>query len=104
MKSISRRDLVTRVLEKQPRIRRKDIAEVVHYLIEAMTEYLVAGERIELRDFGAFSTKVRKPKKTLSIHTGKTVDVPATKVCVFKPGKALKEKVAQSFKDEQEKE
>ena len=51
---------------------------------------LAEGGRVELRGFGAFSTRAREPRKGRNPRTGEAVDVPAKRVPYFKPGKEMR--------------
>ena len=66
---------------------------IAKVMIGCMSKALVAGERLELRDFGVFKTKIRKAKKGRNPRAGTPVAVPERRVVVFKAGKLLKEQV-----------
>ena len=59
---------------------------------------LVAGERIELRDFGVFSVVRRKARLARNPKTGDAVQVPEKSVVKFKPGRLLRERVSEGGK------
>ena len=65
----------------------------VDAFVEALTEALEKGERVAFPGFGVFKVKERKARKGRNPRTGKVIKIPARKVVVFTPGKALKEKV-----------
>lgn len=67
--------------------------EIVQWTFEAIIETLVAEGRIELRNFGVFEVKQRKPRKARNPRTGARVDVEAKNVVTFQPGKTMEEKV-----------
>jgi hypothetical protein len=52
--------------------------------------------RIELRNFGVFAVKKRKPRKARNPRTGRPVKVPARLVVTFKPGREMEERIRQS--------
>src|SRR5581483_274219 len=56
---------------------------------------LIQDGRIELRNFGVFEVKRRKPRKARNPRTGEKVDVEAKNVVTFKPGKEMEERVRQ---------
>ena len=58
-----------------------------------MTQALSTGERIELRGFGSFSLRYRKPRIGRNPKSGMTVNINERYVPHFKPGKNLKNKV-----------
>jgi integration host factor subunit beta len=67
--------------------------EIVQWTFEAIIETLVQEGRIELRKFGVFEVKQRKPRKARNPRTGDRVDVAAKNVVTFQPGKDMEEKV-----------
>jgi nucleoid DNA-binding protein len=67
--------------------------EIVQWAFDAITETLVQDGRIELRNFGVFEVKQRKPRKARNPRTGDSVDVAAKNVVTFQPGKKMEEKV-----------
>lgn len=69
------------------------VKKCVQLTLDAIREALVRGEKIELRNFGVFKVKVRRPRQGRNPKTGEVVPVPERKVVVFKPGLEMKEKV-----------
>jgi len=69
--------------------------EVVQRVFDGITETLLNEGRIELRNFGVFEVKKRKPKKARNPRTGATVLVPAKLVVTFKPGREMEQRVGQ---------
>ena len=67
--------------------------ELVQWTFDAIIETLVAEGRIELRNFGVFEVKQRKPRKARNPRTGDRVDVAAKNVVTFQPGKEMEERV-----------
>jgi nucleoid DNA-binding protein len=67
--------------------------EIVQWTFDAIIETLVEEGRIELRNFGVFEVKQRKPRKARNPRTGARVDVEAKNVVTFQPGKEMEEKV-----------
>ena len=67
--------------------------EIVQWTFESIIETLVKEGRIELRNFGVFEVKQRKPRKARNPRTGDRVDVAAKNVVTFQPGKTMEEKV-----------
>ena len=67
--------------------------EIVQWTFDAIIETLVADGRIELRNFGVFEVKQRRPRKARNPRTGARVDVEAKNVVTFQPGKEMEEKV-----------
>ncbi len=67
--------------------------EIVQWTFEAIIATLVQEGRIELRNFGVFEVKQRKPRKARNPRTGDRVDVAAKNVVTFQPGKEMEEQV-----------
>src|SRR5262245_7634297 len=67
--------------------------EIVQWTFEAIIDTLVKEGRIELRNFGVFEVKQRKPRKARNPRTGDRVDVAAKNVVTFQPGKEMEEQV-----------
>jgi nucleoid DNA-binding protein len=67
--------------------------EIVQWTFEAIIATLVEEGRIELRNFGVFEVKQRKPRKARNPRTGDRVDVAAKNVVTFQPGKEMEEQV-----------
>lgn len=71
----------------------KDCEVSVRLLLDAMTQALVDGHRIEIRGFGTFSVSSRPPRVGRNPKSGEEVSVPAKRVPHFKPGKELRVRV-----------
>lgn len=67
--------------------------EIVQWTFDAIIDTLVTDGRIELRNFGVFEVKQRKPRKARNPRTGARVDVEAKNVVTFQPGKEMEERV-----------
>ena len=70
---------------------RKDSEIIVETVFESIIKSLRAGDKIEIRGFGSFRTRQRKPRVGRNPKTGARVDVPAKKIPYFKPSKELKD-------------
>jgi len=93
---MNRSDLFIALTERHPQLSAADAEVAVKTLLAAMTEALIAGQRIEIRGFGSFSVNERAARMGRNPRTGDQVAVPAKRVLHFKPGKALREAVDQS--------
>ena len=69
--------------------------EIIQQVLDGITETLVTQGRIELRNFGIFEVKKRRPRKARNPRTGEQVDIPAKLVVSFKPGREMEERVGQ---------
>nr|WP_302104727.1 HU family DNA-binding protein [Polycladomyces sp. WAk] len=72
---------------------KKDATQSVEAVLEAITEALKNGEKVQLIGFGNFEVRERAARKGRNPQTGKEITIPASKVPAFKPGKALKDEV-----------
>ena len=73
---------------------RKDAERVINAAIDAVTAALVNGDKVQLSGFGSFEVKDREARMGRNPHTKEAVEIPATKVPVFKASKALQDTVA----------
>jgi nucleoid DNA-binding protein len=69
--------------------------EIILHVLDGIIQTLVTEGRIELRNFGIFEVKKRKPRRGRNPRTGEHVDVPARLVVTFKPGKAMQKRISQ---------
>ncbi len=83
--------LIEKVTERIGSLTRKQTEFVVDTVFDSIKEALIKGEKIEIRGFGNFKTKQRKPRIARNPKTGEKVEVPAKRVLHFKVGKALRE-------------
>jgi len=90
---MNRSDLFDALAERYPHLTAADAEAAVKILLEAMTETLVSGQRIEIRGFGSFAVNERSARQARNPRTGEQVVVPPKRVAHFKPGKALREAV-----------
>src|ERR1700722_4727032 len=67
--------------------------EIIQKVFDGITETLLQEGRIELRNFGVFEVKKRKPRKGRNPRTGASVNVSGKLVVTFKPGLEIEERV-----------
>ena len=89
---MTKKEIVKQISEKLGLTQLKT-KEIVQQTFDAIVETLLEERRIELRNFGVFEVKRRKPRKARNPRTGERVDVEAKYVVTFKPGKEMEEKV-----------
>jgi len=89
---VNKTELISQVAEKS-QMTKKDATQAVDAVFEAITEALKNGEKVQLIGFGNFEVRERAARKGRNPQTGKEIDIPASKVPAFKPGKALKDDV-----------
>ncbi len=88
-----RSELVQKLCEDHPDLTVKEIERVVSAFYDSIIAQLQQGGRVELRGFGAFSTRDRDARKGRNPRTGDAVDVAAKRVPYFKPGKEMRERL-----------
>jgi integration host factor subunit beta len=91
--AVIRSELVQKLCDDHPDLTVKEIERVVSAFFESITSQLQEGGRVELRGFGAFSTRDRDARKGRNPRTGDAVDVAAKRVPYFKPGKEMRERL-----------
>ncbi len=69
----------------------KEGKEILELILSAMAHALSKGERVEIRGFGSFATRVRKTRIGRNPKTGTLVEVPAKRVPYFRPSKDLRD-------------
>lgn len=90
---MTRSDLVARLAERFGQLTHRDTETAVKIVLDAMSDALARGHRIEIRGFGSFSINRRPPRVGRNPRSGEQVVVPEKLVPHFKPGKALREAV-----------
>ena len=89
---MTKRDLVIRI-SNDTNLIQQDVLTVVQKTLDYITEALIKGETVELRNFGVFEVKTRKPRRARNPRTGEPVDVPARRVVTFKPGRLMESRI-----------
>ncbi len=72
---------------------RRDGEVIVDTLFDSIIGALKADDKVEVRGFGSFRTRQRKPRTGRNPKTGASVSVPAKRVPYFKPSKELRDLV-----------
>ena len=85
-----RSELVQRIEREGDGLAGRDVERVVSVFFDSITDRLASGGRVELRGFGAFSTRARDARTGRNPRTGEAVDVTAKRVPYFKPGKEMR--------------
>lgn len=88
-----RSELVQALGRDNPDLKAEEVERVVDIFFDEITNRLVDGGRVELRGFGAFSTRARDARQGRNPRTGQPVDVPGKRVPYFKPGKEIRERL-----------
>ena len=90
---MTKSELIARLAERFPQLVAKDADFAVKMILDAMSEALAKGDRIEIRGFGSFALNYRPPRVGRNPKSGDKVSVPQKWVPHFKAGKELRERV-----------
>ena len=90
---MNKAELINAAAEKAG-LSKKDTEAAVNAAIDAIEESLVNEDKVQLVGFGAFEVKKRAERIGRNLKTKESIEIPASKVPVFKPGKALKDAVS----------
>ncbi len=86
-------ELVQRLAARNPHLYQRDIENIVDAILGEIAGALARGDRVELRGFGAFSTKQRQARTGRNPRTGDKVSVDEKFVPFFKTGKEMRERL-----------
>ena len=92
---VNKKDLIEKISKNQDQLPQRDIELAVKTIINCMTRALSTGERIEIRGFGSFSLRYRRPRMGRNPKSRINVQINERYVPHFKPGKNLKKRVNQ---------
>jgi len=86
-------ELIALLAEKNPHLYLRDVERIVTTIFDEISDAMARGDRVELRGFGAFSTKERAARVGRNPRTGEAVNVEKKYVPYFKCGKDLRERL-----------
>ncbi|MBM7701715.1 HU family DNA-binding protein [Metabacillus iocasae] len=89
---MNKTELINAVAEASE-LSKKDATKAVDAVFESILETLKTGDKVQLIGFGNFEVRERAARKGRNPQTGDEIEIPASKVPAFKPGKALKDAV-----------
>lgn len=89
---MNKAELVSLVAEKAG-LTKKDADKAVAAVFDGIQETLQKGDKVQLVGFGTFEVRDRSARTGRNPRSGETIEIPASRVPAFKPGKALKEAV-----------
>lgn len=87
---MNKSELITQVSETTD-LPKKDVTKAVDAVFEAIAGALQSGDKVQLVGFGNFEVRERSARKGRNPQTGEEIDIAASKIPAFKPGKALKD-------------
>ena len=86
-------ELIEKIAAENPHLLQRDVERIVGTVFEEITAAIASGNRVELRGFGAFSTKKREERVGRNPRTGESVKVEEKFVPFFKTGKNLRKRL-----------
>lgn len=89
---MTKKDIALKISDDS-RIKQTTVKVVVQKTFDCIVAALARGEKVELRNFGVFKVKERRPRTGRNPRTGEVVPVPSRKVVVFKPGLEMKKQI-----------
>ena len=90
---MTKSELILKITSKNSYLYHKDVYKIIDSLFNCVTNALKDGDRVELRGFGTFTTKLRNARIGRNPKTGDPVAIPQKKMPFFKMGKSMKERI-----------
>jgi DNA-binding protein HU-beta len=87
---MNKSELIAKVAELSE-LSKKDATKAIESVFEAISDALKSGDKVQLVGFGNFEVRERSARKGRNPQTGQEIEISASKVPAFKPGKALKD-------------
>jgi integration host factor subunit beta len=88
-----RSELVQYLTKAHPGLTSREVDRIVDLFFDGITDRLAGGGRVELRGFGAFSTRARDGRTGRNPRTGDAVSIESKRVPYFKPGKEIRDRL-----------
>jgi len=89
---MTKKEIALKIAEETG-LKQVDVKKVVQGTLDHIIEALGRGEVVELRNFGVFKVKSRRPRVGRNPRTGTAVSIPQRKAVTFKSGMIMKKKV-----------
>ena len=90
---MTKSELILKITNKNSFLYQKDVHKIIDTLFNSVTKALKDSDRVELRGFGTFTTKLRNARIGRNPKTGEPVAIPQKKMPFFKMGKSMKERI-----------
>jgi len=87
---MTKADIVEGVYDKLGGFSKKEAAAMVETILDVIKAALVAGDKVKISRFGAFSVRAKKKRRGRNPKTGTPLDIEPRRVLTFKPSQALK--------------
>ena len=91
-------ELISMVAEKCE-VKKQDAEKIINAVLDTIVETIAEGEKVQLVGFGTFEQRTRNARTGCDPRTNQPIEIAASKVPAFKPGRAFKDAVN---KDSQE--
>ena len=85
--------LLKQLAKNYPNFLKKDLERFIEIILKEIKQTLKRGERVELRGFGIFSSKIQKARISRNPKTGEKVNTIQKKIIHFKMSKDLFKKL-----------
>lgn len=89
---MNKTDLINNIASKSG-LTKKDVESVLNSFVGEVEGALASGDKVQLIGFGTFETRSRSGRVGRNPQTGKSIEIPASKVPAFKAGNKLKDAV-----------
>jgi integration host factor subunit beta len=90
---MTRSELISRIALRFPKLVAKDAEVSVRQVIDAITQSLARGGRVEIRGFGSFAVTYRAPRRGRNPRTGEMVPIAGRYAPHFRPGKEMRQRI-----------
>ena len=90
---MTRSEVVKKVADWSFDITHSQAEQIVSIILDEIIHAVDSGQRVELRGFGSFFPRQRKPRMGRNPKTGEPVSVPARRIMFFTAGKDLKDRL-----------
>ncbi|EFM09777.1 histone family protein DNA-binding protein [Paenibacillus curdlanolyticus YK9] len=87
---MNKTELIAKVAELTE-LSKKDATKAVDAVFDAISDALQTGDKVQLVGFGNFEVRERQARKGRNPQTGEEIEIAASKMPAFKPGKSLKD-------------
>jgi integration host factor beta subunit len=87
---MTKKELIKKAHDQYHAYLQKDIALAVQVIFDSMADALRRGEKIEIRGFGSFTVRERKPRIARNPKSGESVSLQQRKIPFFKTGRELR--------------
>jgi len=87
---MNKTELIAAMAEKSE-LSKKDAEKALTAFVDAVSDALKEGDKVQLVGFGTFEVKTRAARTGINPQTKEPVEIKASKAPAFKPGKALKD-------------